>query len=85
MASVQRLPFDELHGDEDVALCLADFVDRAEVRVIERRRRTRFSHQALARGWIGLVFGSQELDRDRAAELKIVGQVDVRHPAGAEL
>jgi hypothetical protein len=38
----QRLAFEQFHRNERLALGLADVVDGADVRMIERRRRTRF-------------------------------------------
>src|SRR5271167_904762 len=44
----QRLAFDQLHYDVEVAVRLADFVDSADVGMSERRRGTRFMEQFLA-------------------------------------
>jgi hypothetical protein len=40
----------QLHRDEIVALTIADFVDTADVRMIQRRRGTRLVMEALGRG-----------------------------------
>ena len=34
-ALAQRLPLEQLHGNEALAVVLADFVDRADVRMVE--------------------------------------------------
>ena len=46
----QRLALDELHGDVDRAVGLADVVDREDVRVVQRRGRARLLLEALAAG-----------------------------------
>ena len=45
----QRLAFEELHRDEQLASVLADFVDLADVRMIDARRGPGFAPEALAR------------------------------------
>ena len=41
----ERLAFDQLHGDERQAVGFADFVNDADVRMIERGGGARFTHQ----------------------------------------
>ena len=53
--------------------------------MIERGRGARLSQQAPLRERIGLGLGRQELQRDAAAELGVIGQEHFRHAAGAEL
>ena len=45
----KRLAFDELHDDERAPVRLVDVVDRADVRVLERRRRPGLALQSLER------------------------------------
>ena len=40
---LERAPFEALHGDEPLAIALVDFVDGANVRMIQRRRRLRLA------------------------------------------
>ena len=81
---VERLSLDELHRDVGLAVRLADFVDRADVRMVERGGGPGFSHQSGARGLIVEARG-QNLDRDVSVELFVPGEVDLAHPSGAEL
>ena len=43
---LQRCPFQKLHGQECFPVCFANAVDRADVRVIQRRSGLRFSLEA---------------------------------------
>jgi hypothetical protein len=43
---LQRLPFQQLHGDERLPLELVNVVNRANVRVIERTRGARLALEA---------------------------------------
>ena len=64
-ARAQRLPLDQLHGDVGLAVGLADFVDRADVRMVELRGEARLAQQARARGVVGQRLGGQDLEGDR--------------------
>ena len=78
-------PFQVFHHDERLAFVLRDFVDGADVGMVQRRRRPRLSAEAFQ----GLrVFGHrfrQELQSDHAAEFEVLGLVDHTHPAATEL
>src|SRR5215831_8960865 len=64
---------------------LADFVDGADVGMIERRRRARLPPKALQRQWIlGYIFG-QELQGNEAAEFGVLRLIDDTHAAAAQL
>ena len=43
----QRLTFQQLHGEEGLALMLAEFVNRADVGMIQRRGSARFALKPL--------------------------------------
>ena len=83
-AVVERQSFEVLHHDERLAFVLRDFVDGADVGMVQSRRRPRFSAEAFQ----GLrVFSHrvrQELQSDHAAEFEVFGLVDHTHPAAAE-
>ena len=49
IAMLERAPFEALHGDEPTALALADFVDGANIRMIQRRSRLRLALKSLQR------------------------------------
>ena len=77
-------PFEPLHRDERLALVLAELVDRADVRVLQRGGQTRLAlepRQPLRRR-AGLV--AQHLDRDFAAEPEILRSIHHAHAAFAQ-
>ena len=80
----QRLPAQTLHHQEQLAIEFADFVDRANTRMIQCRRRSRFSSKTFE----GLrVFGHvvrKEFQSDETAERRVFGFVDHAHPTAAE-
>ena len=80
----QRSSFHELHGEEAAIAQIADGVDRDDVGVIERRRGPRLVLEAPHRVGVAGERGPEQLDRDLAAKLGIVGQVDLTHAAAAD-
>ena len=81
---LQRLAFEPLHGDERRSGVLADLVDGADMRMVERRSRPRFAPKSFDRGRVGRHRRGQKLERDLASEPQILGQIDDTHPATAE-
>src|SRR5215472_6260654 len=80
----ERLSFEQLHGDERLALMFANFVNRADIGMVERGRRLSFTLEpfqclAVLRQSLG-----QELECDEAMKLDILGLVDDTHAAAAE-
>ena len=80
----QRLAGDELHGQEDAASIGTDVMNRDHVRMAELGQRLRLAQQALG-GDLRLAarLGAEELERDLAIELWVVGRVDDPGRAGA--
>src|ERR1039458_1780753 len=84
-AVLQCQSIQKLHNDEGFAVLVVNFVDGADVRMIQRRGRLGF---ALKTGERLRVFGyvlRQELEGDKAAEFHVFGFVDDAHPATTEL
>ena len=72
-------PLDEGHGEKDVAPVEPDVMDSDDVRMIQLRERLRLSQKAEPHlvGPFGLAGAdSQELDRNEAIELAIIGLVN---------
>ena len=78
---IERVPFEQLHRDEWRALELVDLVDRADIRMIERRCRARFAHEALEHLPILGAARAQELERNGTTELYVFGAIYHAHAA----
>ena len=81
---LEGLALDVLHGDERLAVALADLVDLADVGVIERSGGARFAKEPLASVVVLLERFGQELDRHLAPEHGVLRQKDAAHAAPAE-
>ena len=81
---LERLALEQLHRDEELAVVLTDLMDRADVRMIERRRRARLAMEALHRPVVAGEILRQELERDVPAESEVLGVVDDAHPPAAK-
>ena len=81
---VERLALEQLHGDERLAVLFADLVNRADVRMIERRGRARLEPEALGGLRVALQIVRQELQRDVPAQRQVLGLVDDAHAAGPD-
>ncbi len=82
---VERLAAHELHGEKRNAVRLLDRVDRDDVGVVQRRDGARLAPEALDPLRRSRHLGRQDLERDLARELRVLGQVDLAHAALAEL
>jgi hypothetical protein len=74
----------ELHGDERLLVVLSDFVDRADVGMVQRGGGTRFAAEAFERMRIIRYFGRQKLERDEAAQFGVLRLVDDAHATATE-
>ncbi len=81
---LQRRAFQELHGDKRLALMIADLINGADVRVVERRRSARLAPQPFQRRSIPSQFRWKEFQSNEAAEVQILCLVDNAHPAAAQ-
>ena len=81
----ERLPLQQFHGDEGSPIGLVDFVDRADVRMVQRGRSFGLPLES-AKG-LGIVgeFVGKELQGDVAAELEVFGLVHNAHAPAADL
>ena len=80
----QRATVDELHHDVVDAAIVFDFVDRADVRMIERRRGTRFLSEAAKHVGVGGDRTRQHLDGHRARQPCVQSAVDTSKAARAD-
>ena len=84
-AVLQRHAVQKLHGDEGLAVLLADVVNRADVGMVQRGRGLRFALKTVERLRIARDIFGQEFQRDEAVQARVLGLVDDAHAAAAEL
>src|SRR5579859_2099557 len=82
---LERLPFQQFHGDEWLPVVLVNVVNSADVGVIEGTRGLRFPLESLQSVMVLRELFRQELERDKAAELGVLGLIHHAHPAAPEL
>ena len=80
----ERLALDELEHQRRAAIHVLEAVDRADVGMIQRRQHARLTLEAREAFRIGREQPRQDLDRDLATELLIMGAIDLAHAASAE-
>jgi len=75
----QRLALQQFHGDERLAVVLANVVEGADVGMIERRSGARFALEALqGLGALGDILG-QEFERHQAPQPRVLGLINHTH------
>src|SRR5258708_20545386 len=85
-AAIKRLSFEQFHGDEDLSIALRDFVNGANVRMIERGSRARLASQALERMRVLRRSLGEKLERHMTAEGEVFALVaDTHTPTSAPL
>ena len=67
------------------AIGLADFIDGADIGMVQRRRRPRLTLKALQRRGVFRQLSGQELEGDVAAEVDVLSFVDHTHATAAKL
>src|SRR5882762_2232918 len=82
---LQRLSLQQLHGDEVLAVRFVNFMDRADVGMIERGRSKCFALKSLPRSGIVLHIRGKKFQRDMPMQLKVLGFVHHTHTAATEL
>ena len=82
-AVLERGPVHELHGDEGMAGVFADFVDGADVGVIERGGRAGLTAEALEGHRIARQFQREEFQGSEPAEGNVLRLVHHAHAAAA--
>ena len=81
----QRRAVQVLHDDERLAVLLADVVNGADIRMIERRRSPRLAAESLQRLPVLGHFLRQEFQRDEAVKPSVFRLVNHTHAAAAKL
>ena len=81
---VEALSLDKGHGDEGFAIGLVDFINGADIGMIERRGRLGLTNEAAVGVLVLEQVGSEELQGHETVELCVLGLVDHAHPALAD-
>ncbi len=84
-AMFERLALEELHRDEVPAIGFVNFVDRADIRVIQGRGGAGLPLEPFERLPVLRQVFRQEFQRHQAAQLRVLGLVDDAHAAATEL
>ena len=69
----------------DCSSMLADFVDRANIGMVEGGRRARLPSKALQSLWVFCYVFGQKLQCDKSTKLCVLSLVNDAHPAAAQL
>jgi hypothetical protein len=77
----QLFSLDELHGEELLAVNFANVVNAADVAMRDLPRHSHFPVKASQRRAVARERFRQKLERDRLAQLEIIGAVDFAHSA----
>ena len=83
-AVIERLPLDQLHGEEVHAVGFLDGENRNDVRVIERGDGASFTLEAREALGIARHVGRQHLERHFAPELRVGSAIHLTHAARAD-
>ena len=80
----ESLALQELHRDDGLPIAFINVVNRADVRMVQRRRGVRFALKTLQSLAALREFLRQELQGDKPVEFGVLRFVDHAHPAPAE-
>ncbi len=82
---VQPAALEQFHRDEPPPFPFPDVVDRADVRVVQRRGRARLAQVPIDRAGVPGAGLEHELQRDVTVEARVLGLPDDTHPTLANL
>ena len=80
----ERLPLQQFHGNEGSSVRFVDFVDCADVRVVQRRRSFGFPLETAEGLRVVGEFVGQKLQGDVATELQVFGFINHAHAPAAD-
>src|SRR6202162_6087465 len=81
----ERPPFDPLHYDERLPAGLTHFIDRTNVRVVQRGSGARFLEKPRSGRLVRQGLGGEHFQGDIALELLVACPINLAHASGAEL
>src|SRR6266852_8751468 len=82
---LEGLTIHKFHGYELLAVVLADVVNRADIRVIQRRGRLRLAAKAFERGRVLSRSRREKLESDQTLQARVFSLIDDAHPAASKL
>src|SRR6185436_3116280 len=80
----QRLPLTELHYEVIDVVLSPDIVQRADVRMIERRDGPRFTLEADPPPGVLCEIGGEDLDGNRTSKTRVERAINLPHSAGSD-
>src|SRR5207249_4071358 len=80
---LERLAFQQLHGDEVASAVFSNLVDRADIWVVQSGGGASFALKTVERERIFFRLRRKELERDMAAQVDVRGFVHNAHPSAA--
>jgi hypothetical protein len=80
----QRGTVDEFHRDVAIGADHAGFIDRYDVRMVERGRERRLAQEAVQRGLIADHQSTDDLEGDLPTEARVERAIHLTHAAGAQ-
>jgi hypothetical protein len=83
-AVLQRQSIEKLHHDEAFPVLLADFVDGADVGMVEGGSSTGFATETFQRLWVLRDIVGEKFKRDKATKRGVLRSVDDTHAPAAE-
>ena len=84
-AILQRHALHQFHRDERDALVLVDVVNRADIRMVQRRGSARLALKSLERSRVGRHAQRHKFQRHLPPQLRILSAIHHAHPAAADL
>jgi hypothetical protein len=82
---LQGAALEEFHGNEGPSVVFSDFIDRADVGMVESGSSTRLAAKSFERLWVMSNFVRQEFQRNETPKLGVLGFVDDTHSTTAKL
>ena len=79
------VPFQQFHHDEGLSFELVNFVDDADVGMIEAGGGAGLALKALQGHGVADQFRGEELQRDASTQPQVLGAIDDSHAAAAQL
>jgi hypothetical protein len=80
----KRLTVDVLHHEVVGLIVMPDIVNRADMRMIQRRNDLRLTLEALLKRWIGGEMCRENFDRDGSIQAMVDRFIDLAHAAAAD-